>query len=1704
MAKFSRNFIAGRMNKVVDQRLLPEGEYVDAMNVRMGSTEQSEVGVIENTKGNVPLTELRYIDGTQLSIDAKCIGAIEDSANETIYWFVHDSAFPVGDTGKLDMIVSFNVFTGFLTYHVISIDDGGGVNTTLNFNDLYLITGVNVIGDFLYFTDDYNAPRYINTRRNYDNPIANIDEITAEELLVIKKPPTQSPTIDLINTAGQSNFLTERFISFAYRYRYADGEYSATSQWSDIAFIPSDFSFNTTSILNDGMTNAFNTAIVNYNSGGPLVVGIDLLFKQSNNNIIKVIEKLDKGELGLADNTIYQYTFSNSKIFTILSESELLRLYDNVPRYAQAQTIMGNRLMYGNYVEGYDLLDKNGNPTRLEYSTSLISTDIGSEEIPTSLSSGNYSIDTPVVIPDSIVNIDLNGFDLVKGASIGLTISLTHNSWTGDTPPPAQTSTNIQFGINFVLNTDYASVYDLATSIEFQQAIGTSLPSGNIKPVYSPISGVETSCNGNTSTDLLNCILPQNLSSTYKYDSGISSGGQAIKIITSPASQSIGFQFIAMRYVDDLNAPTLNYYEYYSVIFSYAEYKKISSPRSLHSNRGYQIGIVYMDEFNRSTTALVSTQNDTEHVPCGYSAKQNQIQVTIPKEQIAPSWAKRYKFVIKPDTEGYETIYSNLFFIDSGTSDLYLLLEGENTRKIEIGDKLIVKSDTDGPTQTCIYTTVLDKQAKASNFISVAGNQPVPAGVYMKLVANNFNVVTDANSIIAPGLKTKRGYWNPNHNTIVSTPVVDYPMNIADPANPGMYIDYTVPAGSKIIIDIVTRWNNEGWNGTRLYQLSVSLTSSTDYDNMYDWFIGDNIQSVLSLGSQSFTDGACSFKPSISCSSNISNIFTQTLGPVNTAWYTDYCANHYRFYRDPANNQLIFNVVAPVVSCYTPFGLAAYNYSDVRVNIKVYRSSGALIFETLPLDALPDVFYENNLSFEIDADGNHMGNIQDQDIALGIPAIVDTQFFNCFAFGNGVESYKIKDSIIGRSFNLGERVNVVAAQEYKEADRFADITYSGVYNAETNLNKLNEFNLGLLNYKNLETSFGPIYKLDGRETDVLVLQEDKISYVLAGKNLLSDSTGGGAIASVPEVLGTQIARTEKYGISFNPESYVQWGGNRYFTDVKRGAVLQLMGDSYSSDQIKVISEQNMRTWFRDMFNSSFSTQKLGGFDPYMNEYVLTTNDTPIPTNPQCLACGITQTVSISEPLTYCVDLGPIVGQTTISWSVVSYTGDDFEVSVEYATSTYSSGPVTNDGQLTFYKDSISVETAIVTITPSDGNLVLQITAECPVPEVLTIVEIVVGNNTEAGEQIHTQYRYTDGVYISPLQSNLVTFASGTANPLVSRYNVTTGYVGTGGFPPEFTVMSMQTNKIFPDDFVFNPLNDKFRYYRTNVLYPNTPANVLTVIGLSSTASPITGSSPIYKANFTVPDKTSGDVLYLIWDMRDSIPTELCYAESNVVEPKTEVCCNCSTCTTDCVNVTVTNLSSSTTATIEFGITTGGKCASSPFTIELAPEEVYETCIQVGTDYEVIEGVASVLLTECADCSTYVYVNPQGSGITATVKYFDCTTGDEVAVSVGEGDNLKFCCQFGTVPEVGPGDNDNLYATNICKCCEDNSCTQWRIYDIIDDSFVAWRNCEGSEVSELFLKDNTYYFCVETGFNPNIVYGDCTIEPYDGCFNSANC
>ena len=1474
MAKLTRNFTLGRMNKVVDERLVPNGEYIDALNVRMGSTEQSEIGVIENSMGNIELTSLSF-EGASLSSSAKCIGAYEDGANETIYWFVTDDDFLSGPINKIDLIVSYDVKLDILTYHIISIRNGATNNTTLNFNKSYLVTGVNKIEDLLFWTDDYNQPRQINVNRTYGNPIAGIDSFLEEAILVIKQPPLAAPTVAPTLTQTQDNFLEERFICFAYRYRYDDNQYSATSQWSKPAFLPNAFNYNISTALNSGMVGTTNMAVVTYESGGPLVVGIDLLFKEMNSPIIRIIEKINKDTNGLADNTPYTFQFQNSKIFTILPDSEILRLYDNVPRLSKAQTMMGNRIMYGNYIEGYDLVDLVGTPLRLEYFSTLFQTEIGASDISYTLSNGNYTFGGIQTISNSVVYFDFNGIDLIKGAVIEFDIRYNHNSYTGYIPSPTeiQPSTTISFA--YILQQDFASAYALSQDSDFIEKIGT----------VSTIATVANSCFGSTFTDVFNCSVEQVLSGAtdfYKYESGISAAGQPIAIFSTPSSSSlIGLQLPVMRYVDDPTFVTItkNVYSYYDIEFAAATYVEIGNPTSLHSNRGYEVGIVYMDEFNRSSTALVGP-NNAIHIPCSASEFQNQIKINIPIGQVAPYWAKRYKFVIKADRDTYETIYSQFFFRDPTSGADYFLLEGQNSQKVEVGDELIVKKDTSGALNTCAYTTVLEKQAQQADFLNppptdgAGATIPVPQGVYMKLRANNFSASLDTSD----GLPSVFTWGEISSTTTRQNPCgqINLTVNYPNPAGPSpAFVDIPIPAGSKININIesirIGKDCNYGIEG-RKYIYEGSFTASQDYISFKAWWDGDNVAATLN-GPNAQRSATCNkTEPIAIYDINLSG------GGANT------CSDDVNLQFEQAG------VGAPMYLVFS--GIIGFTTKKTETNnkikIEVIRTSNIIVFETQPLDAAPNLWYESSEVFDIDTtNGTHQGNIQPQ-ILPNQPAIILTDFYNCYTFGNGVESYKIQDSINGKQLTLGNRAYITTTIEYKESRRFADITYSGIFNPESNINKLNEFNLGLLNYKPLETSFGPINKLFGRETDVLTLQEDKISYVLAGKNLLSDAAGGSALTSVPEVLGTQIARIEEFGISNNPESFAQWGSDKFFTDAKRGSVLQLRGESYNSDQLTVISQLGMRTWFRDLFIDSFNTQKLGGYDPYMNEYVITNNDIQLPLEEICEECGktIAITVTNTNPFNTCIDLGELVGSTDIEYSVSSVVGT-FTINANYNGNTYSVINASTSGILNFTKDIVNVTTMLLDIT-STGSVTIQLTLKCPIVQQITIVLVTVTSNSEAGLFTTNQYRWSSGTFVSPLHTQNIQFSLSNFNPIVSQYSLITGGQGGGVIPTDGATVTMFNNTIVPDDFSFNEFVNNFRYLRTSTLYANTPVDIQALLVASTTISPINppiSGNTTYDGQFAMP--VSGNYLYMVWDYRNSTPIDLCFGAD-----LSDSCCGC--------------------------------------------------------------------------------------------------------------------------------------------------------------------------------------------------------------------
>ena len=1584
MANIQRNFIAGRMNKSLDERLIPNGEYEDALNVRLGSTEGSEIGSVENSKGNTKLTSLQYeetgsISGAELLSDqARCLGAYEDGQNNRIYWFVHDPAFTIGNTGKIDLIVSFNPTTGNLTYHVISIDDGSGGSTTLNFNPTHLITAVDLVDDLLFFTDNFNPPRVINILQNYPNPFYNTDGITAEELMVIKKPPTSAPTFTLrISPFGESDdFLKTRFICFAYRYQYTNDEYSATSQWSPPAFSPGFYGYDFASNLNEGMVNTIIGVDVNFNSGGPLVKSIQILYKENTDSTIKVIDKLNKDRLGYADNQLYSFEFNNSKIFTVIPSIELLRLFDNVPLLAQAQTIMSNRLVYGNYIEGYDLKDVFNDPIQLQYSADLITGELKNTSLKSTLNSGAYTFGSIQLVPGARVNINLsqiNPFtDLITSASLNFNFTYEHYIFDPTAGQPTQKTENTNLQFTFVLPRNYDSIYELVDSTEFKNAIGTT---ANIKPVYAA-SGA-TSCDGYTLTDQFNCSVPITLTTSTgtvtKFSSGIITAGDPIAIVgNAPGATSLELQIPAVRFVVDPAAPSGGFYEYYKIISSTVSLGSTITPTSLHSNRGYEIGIVYMDEFLRSSTALVSP-NNTIQTSCGDSITQNEIQVTIPWTQRAPVWARFYKFVIKPNESTYETIYSEVYYKDPRSNSYFFLLEGESAAKIESGQRLIVKTDARGALNTCNEVVVISKSVKSKDFILVpAPNGPpiadpipngyyldIPAGPYMEIIPNGINLVVSGE--IGGSLVARPETRSVARTNQVVFPVGSFLVNIENPDTTASlansYVDYTVPVNS--IINIFIRQNRNGPEGgflgederrENIYKNSETLVASINYANFFDWFNGDNIgdfierDSKSDIGTKSSSTtknvylGGTGIPPIVGQAGELSppeniSVFQGAIGGyISTSPVT----NFYNFWRsDPnngGNNSLWIIATGPQSTRFT---------SSVQINISVQRADGGglVVFESIPSDALSDVWYENNLSLQIDDSGQHEGTQSNQDINTEQPAVIDTEFFDCYTFGNGVESYTVRDSIKGEALALGNRVTTTSAREYQEAHRFADLTYSGVYNDESNINRLNEFNLGLLNFKPLEDSFGSIQKLYARQTDILTLQEDKISYVLASKELLSTPAGQQTLTSVPEVLGQQIARLEEFGISRNPESFAVFGADKFFTDEQRGAVIQLKGGAYNNESLAVISETGMRGWFRDLFHDNFDAQKLGGFDPYMNEYVLSANSITLPFVGNCDLCGGSRniTIPVGESITYCVNVTQEVGTVDIEYVIPSggndnvvtqdntpnvggglvkmitetgsnsASGSDIVIEDSTDNNTYTitalyngtSTSVTSsiNGILQVPKNSVYAED--MTITVSSNSITadtIEVTVNCPVADTITLWQIGITSNADRStptltKTITNQYFWQDGLFRrSDRQSNQMEFKSGTLNPLVSDRLSFTGPQGASLIPNQNAIVRIISNKLIKDNdnYDFQLGKNNFRFLRSATFYGNLESDTRSLLAASTKATPVRNvlNTQEYFAEFTMPSGKNNDNLYLIYDYRDSTEIQLCYSNIDL----NDVCC----------------------------------------------------------------------------------------------------------------------------------------------------------------------------------------------------------------------
>ncbi len=185
----------------------------------------------------------------------------------------------------------------------------------------------------------------------------------------------QPPTTFTATLATKEKLYETKFISFASRYKYIDNEYSSISPYTIPTFKPGGYSMNANKGLNSGMENRAHSIVLydfitqdipedvveveilyRENDSYPAIYSLSTISSYSGTHWNTVYNAgnatpYDKGRLNL-----YAEAFGN-----VLPTNQLDRTYDVLPRKAKAQEFVANRIMYGNYVENYDIKTSAGN-----------------------------------------------------------------------------------------------------------------------------------------------------------------------------------------------------------------------------------------------------------------------------------------------------------------------------------------------------------------------------------------------------------------------------------------------------------------------------------------------------------------------------------------------------------------------------------------------------------------------------------------------------------------------------------------------------------------------------------------------------------------------------------------------------------------------------------------------------------------------------------------------------------------------------------------------------------------------------------------------------------------------------------------------------------------------------------------------------------------------------------------------------------------------------------------------------------------------------------------------------------------------------------------------------------------------------------------------------------------------------------------------
>jgi hypothetical protein len=208
---------------------------------------------------------------------------------------------------------------------------------------------------------------------------------------------------------------------------------------------------------------------------------------------------------------------------------------------------------------------------------------------------------------------------------------------------------------------------------------------------------------------------------------------------------------------------------------------------------------------------------------------------------------------------------------------------------------------------------------------------------------------------------------------------------------------------------------------------------------------------------------------------------------------------------------------------------------------------------------------------------------------------------NCWSFGNGVESDRIRDDFNAKQLDNGVKASSTVEGGIKEELRKHGLIWSGIYNSTSGINETNQFIMAEKITKDVNPVHGSIQALANRDTSLVMFCEDKVLSAVTNRDALYNADGKPQLVSSNAVVGDVTSYKGDYGISKNPESLAITPLSMYFADVSRGKVLSI---SNSGGGVVPISDIGMKDYF-STYLASYVQKATGSYDERKNEYNIT-------------------------------------------------------------------------------------------------------------------------------------------------------------------------------------------------------------------------------------------------------------------------------------------------------------------------------------------------------------------------------------------------------------------------------------------------------------------------------------------------------------------